>query len=134
MDEYESTAYILSGDRVRDRNEILNVNGYTIYKPYFFKNLAYARAFEIALVLARTKPSWSGVIILSTTECIDIIMEPSIPEIQLDPFVKNPRVPAHDAMKLVPTFFKPGYVTFGQHKNGRRMWYVELKKNHIQTP
>jgi len=127
-DNYGFSEYILSGNHVRDRTEILHVNGYTIYRPGYFQNKAHARAFEIALVLARKKPSWSGVIMLDTTECIDIIMDPVNPEIQLDPLVKNPRKVTHDAMALVPAFFNKGFVTMGKKKNGNRTWYLELKK------
>lgn len=128
-DNYGFSEYILSGDHVRDWSETLQVNGYTIYKPAFFRNKAHARAFEIALFLARKKPSWSGVIMLATSECVDIIMDPVVSGIQLDPFVKNPRVPAHDAMKMVPNFFNQGLVTLKQRSKGRREWFLELRKN-----
>lgn len=127
-DNYGLSEYILSGDRVRDRTETLHVNGYTINKPARFKNKAHERAFEISLVLVRKKPFWSGIIMLDTTECIDIIMDPVDPEIQLDPFVKNPNKVAHDAMKLVPAFFNQGLVNLRQRDHGRRIWFLELRK------
>jgi hypothetical protein len=107
----------------------IEVNGYTFKRPSYFKNKAYARAFEIALVLAQKKPLWSGVTILDTTECIDIIMFRGVPEIQLKLEVTNPRKVAHDAMKLVPMYFDKGIVRLSQKKNGRREWFIELIRN-----
>jgi len=132
---YEFSPYIFSGETT------LEVNGYRIQKPSRFRNLAHERAFEIALVLARKKPSYSysqrmgdiiitksSPIIMTTSECIDVITFNGIPEIRLKLDVVNPNKVAFDAMNLVPSLFDPGVVRLGQAKKLRRMWYLEIEK------
>lgn len=103
------------------------INGYKISKPRRFKNLAHERAFEIALVLAQHKPMWSGVTIMTTSECIDVCMFNGIPEIQLKINAVNPSKVAHDAMNLVPSFFEAGKVRVVKRNKGNRMWYLEIQ-------
>lgn len=107
---------------------LIDINGYKIRKPEWFKNKAHARAFEIALVLAQRKPMWSGVIIMTTPDCIDIIMFNGVSQIQLDINAVNPRVPAHKAMRLVPPLFESGKVIMDHGKHGKKIWYLELKR------
>lgn len=120
----------------------LEINSFKILKPGYFRNKAHARAYEIALVLATKKSAYSysqrmgdieikvsAPVVLNTVECIDCIMFRGPSEIQLDLNIVNPRVSAHDAMKLVPSFFEPGVVVLNQMKNCRKMWYLEIKRD-----
>jgi hypothetical protein len=117
-----------SGIPETEPGTITVINGYKIQKPRRFKNKAHERAFEIALSLAIHKPMWSGVTIMTTSECIDAIMFNGIPEIQLNINAKNPRKVAHDAMELVPSFFEAGKVNLDKRKHGKRMWFLEILK------
>lgn len=105
---------------------LIDINGYKIRKPNRFKNLAHERAFEIALVLAQKKSMWSGVTIITTSECIDIIMFNGIPEIQLRLDAVNPQKVAVDAMRFVPSFFESGKVKLEQRKTGKKIRYLEI--------
>jgi methylthioribose-1-phosphate isomerase len=118
------------------------INGYTINKPGYFKNKAHARAFEIALVLAQKKSSYTysqrmgdieikvtAPVSMDTSECIDCIMFRGPGEIQLNIDAVNPRQVAYDAMKLVPSFFEPGVVILSQKKKCRKIWYLEILKS-----
>jgi hypothetical protein len=131
--------YILNGSSKADPIAPLLVNGFRIYKPSRFKNLAHERAYEIALVLASKQPTFTHTqrmgeitivtkapVIMTTSECIDVIMFNGDPEIQLKTSAVNPRQVAHDAMKFVPAFFDSGVVTEGQMKNMRRMRYLKI--------
>ena len=124
---YGFSTYIVNGLTPPDTETHLDVNGFKVLKPKRFKNLAHERAFEIALVLAQHKPMWSGVIIMTTSECIDCMMFNGDPAIQLDVNVKNPRTVAHDAMKFVPSLFEAEKVRLNKRKHGNRMWYLEIK-------
>lgn len=107
---------------------LIEINGYKIRKPNRFKNLAHERAFEIALVLAQKKHMWSGVTIMTTSECIDIIMFNGVPEIQLKLDAVKPEKVAKDAMKFVPSFFESGNVRMDHRKHGKKIWYLEISK------
>lgn len=115
------------------------INGFTFKRPIYSKNKAHARAFELALALAAKKPLSTytqkmgditieipGPVIMTTSECIDIMMFGCIPEIKLDLDVANPRKVAHDAMKVVKNFFPEGQVTLDQRTKGRREYYLKL--------
>lgn len=117
----------------------LIINGYKINKPRRFKNLAHERAFEIALVLAQKKPSYThsqrmgdiiitttAPVIMTTSECIDVIMFNGIKEIQLKIDVANPNIVAHRAMEYVPRFFESGNVQVKKRSKGNKMWYLEI--------
>lgn len=119
---------------------LIEINGYKIRKPNRFKNLAHERAFEIALVLAQKKPAtkysqrmgditvqYVSPVIMTTSECIDVIMFNGISEIQLSIDAVNPRVPAHKAMDYVPSFFESGNAQVTKRTAGNHMWYLELK-------
>lgn len=123
---YGFSEYKVNGLPRSDIEDLLIVNGFKIQKPKRFKNLAHERAFEIALVLAQHKPMWSGVIIMTTSECIDCMIFNGLPEIQLKWNAKNPRKVAHDAMEFVPSFFEEDKVTVEKRKHGNRMWYLEI--------
>jgi len=123
---YGFQGYIFNGLTVPDQSGLLLVNGFKIQKPKRFKNLAHERAFEIALVLANHKPMWSGVTIMTTSECIDVMMSNGDPEIQLYWDVKNPRKVARDTMELVPSFFEKGKVKVSKRKHGNHMWFLEI--------
>jgi len=122
------STYIVTGIPTTETDNVF-INGYRIKKPDYFKSKARARAFEIALVLAEKKPSWSGVVSLNTIECIDIITFRGPKGIQLDLEVAQPDKAARDAMKLVPSFFDPGLVRMAQMKHHNRMWYLEINHN-----
>jgi len=124
---YGFSEYIVNGLPTPDPEALLIVNGFKIQKPKRFKNLAHERAFEIALVLANHKPMWSGVTIMTTSECIDCIMFNGDPDIQLDWDAKNPRKVARDAMEIVPSFFEQGKVKVNKRKHGNHMWFLEIK-------
>jgi hypothetical protein len=109
----------------------IKINGYTLYRPGYFKNKAQARAFEIALVLAQKKPLWSGVTIMTTSECIDTIMFNGVPDIHLDINAVTPSKVAKDAMKYVPKFFDPGVVVLDKLKNCKKMWYLEIFRTQV---
>jgi hypothetical protein len=117
------------------------INGFTFKRPSYFKNKAHARAFELALGLATKKPLYTytqkmgdiiieipGPVIMTTSECIDIMMFGCIPAIKLSLDVSNPRCVAHDAMKLVKNYFPEGQVKVEQRKIGRHEYYLELKR------
>jgi hypothetical protein len=139
--------YILNGKFVdRSHETLLIVNGYNLYKPSRFKSKARERAFEIALVLASKQPAFThtqrmgGItivteapVIMTTSECIDVIMFNGDPDIQLGIHAVNPRVVAHDAMDLVKHFFDPGIVIRDKFPDRRRMWYLQISKdkNHL---
>jgi hypothetical protein len=123
---YTGNEYILNGIL---HGEVLNINGYNVKRPYFFKNKAHARGFEIAVILANRKPTWSGITILDTIECIDIIKYQGAEEIHLNDDAVNPRVPAHDAMKYVPAFFDYGVVNLSCKKKRLRTWFLEIDRN-----
>lgn len=126
---YGFAGYILSGIPEPAHDTLLEINGYKIRKPNRLKNLAQERAFEIALVLAEKPSFWSGVTIITTSECVDIIMFNGVPEIQLKTDAVNPRVVAHKAMEFVPGFFEPGRVLLKKRKYGNRMWFLEIKRD-----
>lgn len=104
------------------------INGYKIEKPRRFKNKAHERAFEIALVLVQKKHIWSGVTIIDSSECIDIIMFQGMPEIQLNINAVNPQKVVLDAMKFVPSFFDDGIVVLKQRRKGKKIWFLEIIK------
>lgn len=106
----------------------IEINGFKIRKPNRFKNLAHERAFEIALVLAQKEPMWSGVTMMTTSECIDTIMFNGIPEIQLKLDAKEPEKVAKDAMWYVPNFFESGIVVMDHRKHGKKIWYLEINR------
>jgi len=119
----------------------LEINGYQILKPSYFKNKAHARAFEISLVLANKKPAYSysqrmgdidikvsAPVVMDTVECMDCIMFRGPPEIQLNIDAVSPNKVVHDAMKIVPSFFKPDEVVLGKKKNCRKIWFLELSR------
>lgn len=132
---YESGRYISFVDELFYSSAIeippgslIEINGYKIRKPNRFKNLAHERAFEIALELAKKKPMWSGVVMMTTPECIDVIMFNGIPEIQLKLNAVKPEKVAKDAMKFVPSFFESGIVRMDHRKHGKKIWYLEISK------
>ena len=125
---YVSTQYILSVPPGFDQEATFLVNGYKLQKPKRYKNLAHERAFEIALVLAQKRPIWSGVTMMTTADCIDVIMFNGDPEIQLKLNAVNPQKVTKDAMKFVASFFDPGLVIFDQRKKGKKLWYLEIKR------
>lgn len=115
------------------------INGYEIYKPGYFRNKAEARAFEIALVLANKKAAYDytqrmgdmelrfrGPVIIDTIECMDIIMFKGPIRSQLKVDAVSPNKVTHDAMQIVPSFFKPGEVKLDKKKNCKKIWFLEL--------
>jgi hypothetical protein len=143
-DNNDFQEYIVSGSSKSDPIAPMLVNGFRIYKPSRFKNLAHERAFEIALVLASKKPyiytqRMGDIMIVSpdpvsinTSECIEVIMFNGDPEIQLKTSVKEPDKSARDAMKYVPNMFDSGKVELKQTKKCRKMWYLEIKSSSIE--
>jgi hypothetical protein len=107
---------------------LIEINGYKIRKPNRFKNKAHERAFEIALVLAKKKSMWSGITLITTPECIDIIMFNGDPEIQLKLDAKKPEKVAKDAMRYVPNFFESGIVVMDHRKHGKKICYLEINR------
>lgn len=101
------------------------VNGYTLKRPYRFQSLAAERGYYLAILLANKKPTWSGVVILATSECIDYIMFDLPQAIKLDMDAVNPRKVAHDAMEYAQTYFDEGLVILDKKTKGRRPWYLE---------
>jgi hypothetical protein len=135
--------YILNGSSKADLIAPLLVNGHRIYKPTRFKNLAHERAFEIALVLASKEPTFThtyrmreliietkGRIIMSTSDCIEVIMFHGITEIQLKYNATDPDKSARDAMKFVPSMFDEGLVIYDFVTKPRKMWYLEIKSEN----
>jgi hypothetical protein len=117
------------------------INHYVIRKPRRFKNLAHERGFAIAIALAGKEPAIcytqrmgdqeihvTSPAVMTTQDCIDIIMNSGNPDIQLDREAVNPRVVILRAMKYVPTFFDPDLVSLKQHKNRHRMWFLEITR------
>lgn len=136
---YDPTGYKFSVDPTVDP-AILDINGYKIRKPAYFKNKAQARGFQIALVLASKKPPYvhrqrmgdmvlctSAPVTMTTSECIDIIMFEVPKEIELAIDVKEPEKSARDAMGHVPKFFEEGTVIFDKFKDRKKMWYLEIR-------
>lgn len=138
---YNFNEYIVSGNTISELETPQSANGYRITKPFHFKNKAHHRAYYIALALAQKKPisvykqrmgdiviARDGPIILTTSECIDIIMFDIPPEIELDYNVKNPAKTTKDAMEYVPSFFDPGVVSLDHKTKPRKLYYLEIKK------
>lgn len=132
--------YIPSGSTADTTPASLLVNGFKIYKPSRFKNIAHERAYEIALVLASKQPAYThsqrmgeitivtkAPVKMATSECIDVIMFNGIPEIQLKTSASDPDKSARDAMKFVPSFFDEGVVVMEILKRPKRIWYLEIK-------
>jgi hypothetical protein len=139
---YESDRYIsfVNDSSYIVPGSIIEVNGYKIKKPERFKNLAHERGFEIALVLAQKQPSfkysqrmgdeylcYTSSIIMTTSECIDVIMYNGSRAIQLKEDAVNPGVVAHDAMRFVASFFIETEVNLKTKHKLKRMWYLEIE-------
>jgi len=125
---YDSTEYKSSVNPTIDPAAPITINGYLVKRPAYFKNKSQARGYEIALILAQKKPLWSEITLMTTSECIDVIMFDVPREIRLDIEVKEPEKSARDAMRFVPNFFEEGKVIFDKMKKRKRMWYLEIKK------
>lgn len=135
---YGFSTYILSGVPTPDPNAPIDINGYRINKPSRFKNMAHERAFEIAKVLASKKAHIYTTrmgdtiiedpqpIVMTTSDCIDVIMFDVSPDIELNYKSKDPDKSARDAMKFVPSFFEEGLVTMDYKTKPRKLWYLQL--------
>ena len=120
---------------------IFKNNGYNITIPIHFQNLAQHRAYYIALALTQQKPFSTytqrmgdivivraGPIIMTTSECIDILMTNIPSEIELDYKAKNPSKVTRDAMAYVPSLFDPGVVALNYKTKPRKLYYLEIEK------
>jgi hypothetical protein len=109
-------------------------------KPKRFKNVAHERGYEIALVLLDKKPCFThtqrmrgttlttnGKIIMTTSDCVDVIMFDIDPDIALKYNVSDPDKSARDAMGYVPSFFPEGIVKFDYYTKPRKLWFLEIR-------
>lgn len=116
------------------------INGHKINKPIHFKNKAQHRAYYIAMALAQKKPISAYTlrmgdeviiqtfpIIMTSSDCIEIIMFEVPPEIELDYNAKNPSKSAREAMEYVPAFFEPDVVIYDHKTKPKKIYFLEIK-------
>ena len=139
---YDFSTYILSGIPIPDPTAPIEINGYRIIRPSRFKNMAHERAFEISKVLASKIPHIytqrmgdtiiedPQPVIMTTSECIDVIMFDVPPDIELDYKAKDPDKAAREAMKFVPSFFDEGIVKLDFRIKPKRMWYIQINSKN----